>query len=243
MLLPLVNLDFNFRNSLKFTSFQEELASKRINFHSLSDSTIQQVLQVLKILKDTRSIAEYKLGEKKQVDPWQMESIESEDKPAQATSKLGKPLKLGILLPDIFPESSETWVYALLHSLKDILAFDQIELISRRVVVDKLKTPKEFETIPSSWNFTNPSYIDQFDLVVIVCQSMYAYMLEEIFKVQECPLTLVMPCFTGIPLQKLTTMLKSDLIILPKFQFEPIQEIKKQDVLYFISNISINRLF
>ena len=225
MLQNIRHLKFDFQQSLKFTSYASELSEKRIRLHQTNESVVHQVRFVLKCLVEIRQLAAAKLSEKK-VDPWELDSDQSGLNQSKSTesSSTQKPFRMAILLSDIFPETNEALCCAILHNLlwenvseTQLLSLNQIEIISRRTDLHDRVLPPKYASIKVSWNFTDPNYISQFDFVVLACTSMHAPMVTELFAQQCCPQTIMMPVVSGVLMARLRSLLKSELVIQPRF--------------------------
>jgi hypothetical protein len=143
---------------------------------------------------------------------------------------LDSPLKLAILLYDIFPESSENFCWALLdHLFHDkLLLMDQVEIISRRKDL-KEHAPLDFQKVKVSWDFQNPDYIHGFDLVVICGTSMNVPMLQELFSNQNLYQTFAMMAVPGILLQRIQSILNSELVVMcnfPVIEYELVDDVR-----------------
>lgn len=241
MLDSIKNLSFDFSKSLHTPRFKQDLALKRLQFHSMNESVIYQVRFLVNSLLQTREIAKSKVNEKNQdvietavssMDSMALDTTADEKKLAGRLS-LVRTFRLGILLPDIFPDTSETFTFSLVDAISSLVTLDQIEIISRRADLDTLQFPPKYNKVKSSWNFTDPKYMAQFDMVVIICIPLYAPMLEELLKNQQCPLTIMFPTMFGLTYQRLSNILKSDMILQPEFKIldEQMFSNAKQDVI------------
>lgn len=199
-MLP-TTLDLNFE-TLALSQHAPDLESKRIKFHLQQESIVFQVRWMTEKLIFTRQLAA-RSGQTNLNDK---------------IKRIDSPLKVGILLHDIFPESSENLCWAILNHLfyGDLLIMDQIEIISRRKDLSKF-APPQFEKLHVSWNFTNPDYIQSFDLIVICGSSMNVPMLQELFSNQNLYQTIVMMTIPGILMQRIQSILKSELVVMCNF--------------------------
>lgn len=180
-----------------------DLISKRINFHLQQESTVYQVRWIIEKLVLTRQLASQHMSGLPQ---------------NQKIKTLDAPLKVGILLHDLFPESSENLCWAMLnHLLYDkLLSIDQIEIISRKKDLPKY-APCEFQKVKVTWNFQDLNYIHAFDLVVVCGTCMNVPMLKDLFSNQNLYQTIIVMTIAGVLLKRIQSILDSELVIMCNF--------------------------
>jgi hypothetical protein len=199
-----------------------DLISKRIKFHLQQESIIYQVRWMIEKLILTRQLA--------------MQHMSGSINQNSKIKPLDSPLKLAIVLYDIFPDSSENFCWALLdHLFQDkLLLMDQVEIISRKKDLQKL-APTDFQNVRVSWDFQNPDYIHGFDLIVICGTNMNVPMLQHLFSNQNLYQTFVMMTIPGILLQRIKSILNSELVVMCNFSvvdYEIVDDVRSPVHLY-----------
>lgn len=224
MLSSVQSLNFSFASSLaSFATPKEiaEYASLRNAWHKRQEALIYQIAWSVKILLKVRETAKAILEAPKTTNEFGEPLTESnsslDENAAPILDRLSRPFNLGILLVDIIPETSETWIWALLQFLitdKQLLTLKQIKVYSRRPKVDfDVSVPNAFKNITVSWTLCD---IPTSDLLITNCLGMHHTLLDEIFAKMECPFTLMFPTTPGLTLARLVSLFKTDLVIMPR---------------------------
>jgi hypothetical protein len=222
MLRNLENIELGTGATRNFTSYTDELVSKRVRFHQQNESVLYQSEFLITVLQDIRDATKSNLLDRKR-EPWELENSQNTDSTkhenpsnSQLPPQLNRSFSLGILLYDIFPETSETLACALLEHITKAplnLPVKQIKIISRRKDFAQQVLPAKFEGATVMWNFKDPNFIAQFDMVIVIGLSMHVPMLNELFSNQKCPLTVFLTSPQGAVLQRLQNVLHSELVI------------------------------
>lgn len=196
-------LDLNFETP-DLAQHAPDLISKRIKYHLQQESIVYQVRWIIEKLYLTRLLAAQHMSGPTNQNP--------------KIKPLDSPLKLGILLHDLFPESSENLCWAMLDHLfhDQLISMDQIEIISRRKDLQSY-SPIDFKSIKVSWDFDNPEYIHGFDLIVICGTSMNVPMLKDLFSNQNMYQTIVIMTIPGILPKRIQSILDSELVVMCNF--------------------------
>jgi hypothetical protein len=130
---------------------------------------------------------------------------------------VNRPLKLGILLPDIYPESSET--FATLLSCRLASTETSVSWLTRKKptmteIEDSTKL-KQFV----DWN--DPKAFSKFDVIAVICSNVNFPIVLEIASNQiDYERTIFYCTSTALSIPRLQFLLKSDLVLIPLVDFD-----------------------
>ena len=205
MLQSTINLNFK---STDLAAHAPDLISKRHCFHLKQESIVYQTRWMIEKLILTRKLA----------NQHRHLSGPTVDNSMKTIKSLDTEIKVGIVLYDLFPETSESLCWSLLDHLSfdNLLQNDQLEIISRRTDFQN-HAPVQFKGIKVSWNFHDPNYIQSFDLIVICGTSMNVPMLKELFCNQDMYQTIALMTIPGILINRIQSILGSELVVLCNF--------------------------
>ncbi|KAI8904978.1 hypothetical protein BC831DRAFT_496209 [Entophlyctis helioformis] len=134
---------------------------------------------------------------------------------------------LAILLPDVFPETSEALcgvlLEAILQASPDLIAPQHITVLSRRGTKLLGRLPAAFADIRVTWDWSSPSVLASFDLVVVMCSAIHFPLVQELAMGQTTDYgkTVFFAAVSGVSENRARTILRSDRVILPCFRYEP----------------------
>ncbi|KAJ3067340.1 hypothetical protein HDU98_009485 [Podochytrium sp. JEL0797] len=202
------NLTFDFSTSLQddqpantpLSCVTQELVHTRIKYHRMKESIRDQVVWVAMQLRKLHQAMPGK-----------------------------KPACIGFLLSDIFPETGESDCKVIIHALLKAASangkgrlFDtrQIVILGRRdhmvSWVDEehpgVRTVVEWER--------NPKATEGIDLLVILGSAIHITLVEEQLRSQNLSKIILMPVIAGIPDERLTSLLATNMVISPYWNFD-----------------------
>ncbi|KAI8898292.1 hypothetical protein BC833DRAFT_590534 [Globomyces pollinis-pini] len=131
-------------------------------------------------------------------------------------------IKIGILSPDIFPETSELLIQQLLKYLNILESNQLITLISPVSVMSRKGTDiKQLKHVKECGNLNSPNCYNSYDIVYIFSSSANLPIVKEISNIQtHYPSTLFFCSSHCITYERMTFLLKSKLVLLPDLSHE-----------------------
>ncbi|EGF76853.1 hypothetical protein BATDEDRAFT_28032 [Batrachochytrium dendrobatidis JAM81] len=190
------NLNFNYESLLLSSSDKKEYADARMAFHHSIESIRNQALFSVILMRQ----------------------LLAKLRPENADPNIA------LLLPDIFPESSESLCSVILEALlraPGLTRAQHISVLSRRGEKLHDKLPKAFEHIKMHWDWSSTQLLSSFDVVIVVCSAMHFPLTQELILNQiSYSKTLFFVTTNGVTINRAKNMIKSSAVVIPCFDYQ-----------------------
>jgi hypothetical protein len=140
-----------------------------------------------------------------------------------------RPIKIAIFLPDIYPQKHQILLSRLIKSFE--IARHKIDLPFETILKRNNKIIKNTvdSTVHEFIDWTDPTTLSKYDLVIVLCSNFSCSILNEIMAEQQGYERTVFFCNTfGVKLEKLQNVFRTDLMAIPKLDCVFNQKIEDQ---------------